>query len=93
LGKGGKKKKGNTLLEEHMTDTQRARSNSNLPQVVDAPIMQGSVQLQLGKTYYSQQTKKMLDSRGNTINSIAPKPPLFEKPSVLKAKDGNRDGS
>jgi hypothetical protein len=37
----------------------------------------------------------MLDSRGNTINSTAPKPPLFEKGGALKAvgKDGIRDGS
>jgi hypothetical protein len=24
-----------------------------LPQLIDTPVMQGSVQLQLGKTYYS----------------------------------------
>lgn len=58
--------------------------------------MQGSVQLQLGKTYYSQQTKKMLDSKGS-ISVSSGKPPLFDKPGIpppaSKGSEMSRNGS
>ncbi|TNV82534.1 hypothetical protein FGO68_gene7117 [Halteria grandinella] len=51
-----KSKKPQTLLDEHMTYTQRARSQTELPDI-NYTTVQGCVQIQLGRTYIQERAR------------------------------------